>query len=207
MSLDVAIDLENSSALLGLSRLHREQLPYAQALALTRTAQVAQRAEKTALPSRFEIRSNYLERGIRIQAATKRRPEAVVFWRGAGGSSGQGFATALARQETGGIKRPKGRAIALPRGIQRGSGGRITKANRPAGLLSRKRVFIRDVKGGAAILRRVGRGRPRLLYFLTRRPAKIEARFEFRATAREAAAKAYPKEFGRAFARAIATRK
>lgn len=207
MGLDATIDLENSSALLALSDLSRKQLPFAQALALTRTAQAAQRKIKGGLPGRFNIRNNFVERGVRIKAATKRKTEAVVFWRAPGGASRRGFAEALARQETGGIKRPAKRTIALPRGVKRGAGGRITKSNQPGRLLERKNVYIADVRGGAAIFRRVGRGRPKLLYFLTRRPAKVEARFEFRETATSVARRVYPKEFGKAFARALATRK
>lgn len=202
------IDLENSSALLGLSNLKRKQLPFAQALALTRTAQAAQRKIKAGLSDRFEIRNNFIERGVRIQAATKRRTQAAVFWRAPGGASRRGFADTLARQETGGIKRPRKKTIALPRGIKRGAGGRITKGNQPGRLLERKNVFIAEVRGGAAILRRVGKsGRPKLLYFLTPRAARIKERFEFRETATRVASRVYRREFGKAFARALATKK
>ena len=49
----------------------------------------------------------------------------------------------------------------------RRSGTREQALGKKGVVLERKNVFIRKVSGGAAIFRRVGRGRPRLLYFLT----------------------------------------
>ena len=107
------------------------------------------------------------------------------------------------------MKPPRGAALAIPRQVKRTGRGLISKQNRPSALLKRKRVFVEDVKGGTAgaIVQRVNRTTTRILYYLTRKPAKIRPRFRFRETARDAARKAYPKEFGRAFAQAIATRR
>jgi len=211
VTLSATIDLENSSALLGMDRLRRSQLPFAQALALTRTAQEAQRAEKAEIPSRFEVRNTYLERGVRIQAATKRRPQSAVFWRAPGGASRRGFADTLARQETGGLKRPRKRMIAIPRQVKRGKSGRITKRNQPAAVLDRKRTFVAPLGHGGdlGIYERVGkRRRPiRLLYHLTPRTLRVEERWRFVETAEATARKVYPKEFGKAFAKALATRR
>ena len=205
MGLDATIDLELSSAMLALDDARRNQIPFATALALTKTAQSAQKRIRRELPERFTIRNRFLERNVRIQAATKRRPEAAILWKPP--ASRSSFSKALALQETGGTRKPKGRTIALPRGVKRGKGGTIGKAQRPARVLQRKNVFIQDAKGGAAIFRRVGRGRPRLLYYLTRRPARIDARWEFRETARDEARRVFKREFGRAFARALASRR
>lgn len=205
--LETTIDLEVSNALLALSDLKRRQLPFATALALTRTAQAAQREIRAQLPSRFTIRNAYVERGVRIQAATKRRPQAVVFWRAPGGSARRSFAEALARQEEGGKKQPRARHLAIPRGVIRGAGGTITKAKRPEALLRQKRVYVTEVRGGAGIFQRVGKSRPRLLYFLTPRTARIEPRWAFKDTAQRVARRVYRREFGRAYARALATRR
>ncbi len=89
----------------------------------------------------------------------------------------------------------------------RRSGTREQALGKKGVVLERKNVFIRKVSGGAAIFRRVGRGRPRLLYFLTPQSARIEERFDFRSTARDVARRVYKREFGRAFAKALATRK
>ncbi|MCB9725375.1 MAG: phage tail protein [Spirochaetaceae bacterium] len=205
MAIHATIDLETSSALNALRRLQREQIPYATAVALTRTAQAAQKAIRAGLPNRFKIRNDFIERGVRIQPATKSRPEAAVYWRAPGGASRREFAYSLARQETGGVKRPKRRHLALPRGVKRTTGGRIPKSQRPAQALKRRNVFVVDAGRGQAIMRRVGRGTPRLLYYLHPGAARVSPRFRFVETAEDVARRVYPKEFGRAFAKALAT--
>lgn len=212
MTFSPVIDLENSSALLGLERARRDQLPFATALALTRTAQEAQEAERDEIPRRFETRGTYLERGVRIKAATKRAPQAAVFWRAPGGAARRSFADTLARHETGGVKAPRGRALAIPVAEpRRTKGGKIRKAALPAALLKRKRTFVAPFNRGAdaGIFQRVGKRRYpiRLLYHLTSETVRIRERWEFVDTARELARREYPKQFGKAFAKAIATRR
>ncbi len=215
---DLSIDLELSSALHGLDDLRRRQIPYATALALTRTAQAAQSEIRGKLPERFTIRSPFTERGVRIQAATKIRPEAVVYWKGPENSR---FGLSLARQEVGGAKRPYSRAIkqsakvhgrayvALPRDVKRGAKGIIPRSQRPGEVLKRKRVFVKEEPGrGAVIMQRGAKGAaPRVLYYLDPRPARIKPRFGFRKTAEEVARRVFKREFGKAFAQAIATRR
>lgn len=203
---DLRIDLETSPALNALSDLKRSQIPFATALALTRTAQHAQREVVRQLPERFTIRSPFIARGVRVQPATKASQESAVYWRGPNGSR---FGETLARHETGGTKRPANRYLALPRNVSRGAGGRIPKGQRPAAVLKRKRVYAQELANGAkAIYQRGPKGSPpRLLYYLTPRPARIAPDFRFRETAREAAQRVFRKEFGRAFAKAIASRR
>lgn len=208
---DLRIDLELSPTLRALDDLKRKQIPFATALALTRTAQHAQREIKRDLPRRFELRSPFVERGVRIEAATKAKLEAAVLWRGPQGSK---FGLSLARQETGGSKRPYSRAIpggylALPRDVKRDGRGIIPRSQRPGALLKRKRVYIQQDAGrGAAIMQRGTKGAPPvMLYYLEKRPARIKPRFHFRETAVAAARKVFKKEFGKAFAKAIASRR
>ena len=205
MGFHARIDLENSDALLALDDLRRRQLPFAQALALTRTAAKAQKKIRRDLPDRFTLRNKYVSTGVRMEKATKKRPEAAVFWRGRKGRSK--FGDQLALQATGGKKSPRGRTIALRRGAKRGKGGTTPLSQQPAALLKKKNVFIKDVRGGAGILQRVRGGRPRLLYFLKRGAVNIPKRWEFRETVRDEAQRIYRKEFGRAFAKALATGK
>lgn len=204
-----SIDLENSDALLALSDLQRKQLPFAQRLALTRTAQAAQREIKKELPGRFTLRSNFVERGVKVQASTKRSPEAAVFWRAPGGPARRAFAEPLARQEEGGIKSPRKKFLAIPRKVKRGKGGRITKSNLPSNVLKRKRVFIGKTRTAKTlgIYERGAKARYpiKILYLLTPRAVVIDERFEFVATAELTARRVYKKEFGKAFAKALAT--
>lgn len=204
----ITIDLQLSPALQALSDLKRKQLPFATAVALTKTAQAAQKTIRAQLPDRFTIRSPFVERGVRIEAATKAKQEAAVLWRAPGGSDRRGFAKYLARQEVGGVTDPRGRYTALPRKVKRGAKGLIGKANRPSALLKRKTVFIDENGRNAAIYQRVGKkAPPRLLYYLTEKPARYKPRWQFRETAMNEARKVFKREFGKAFAKALATRR
>lgn len=200
---EITIRLDVSPAVKALDDLKRKQIPIALAQALTRTAQAGQAEIRRDLPSRFTIRSPFIARNVRIEAARKSDPVAAVFWRGPQGSR---FGETLARHEVGGKKHPQRRYLAIPRGVKRGSGGKIPKSQRPGALLKRKRVFTQEVAGGKAVFRRESKGRnPTLLYFLTPRPANIVDRFEFKAQAERVARAVFRKEFGRAFAKAIRT--
>lgn len=203
---ELTIDLEISSALQGLSELKRKQIPFATAVALTRTAQRAQGEIRRELPHRFEIRSPFIERGVRIEAATKTKQEAAVLWRGPAGSK---FGLSLARQETGGTKSPARRWLAIPRDVKRNARGIIPKSQRPGALMKRKRVFIKEDPGrGAVIMQRQPKGAPPIvLYYLEPRSVKIRPRFGFRETAEGLARRVWRQEFGQAFAKALATRR
>ena len=62
-----------------LSRLQKQQLPFATALALTRTAQILQKAEKANLKAVFPTETPFTEKGISMKAARKDDLDAVVF--------------------------------------------------------------------------------------------------------------------------------
>jgi len=213
LSLNADIEFERRDALLALEALHSDQIPFAEALALTRTAQRAQRVQKKAIPRRFETRNNFVQRGVRIEPGEKRDPRrsASVFWQ-AHDESRRDFAENLARQETGGTKKPRKRYLAIPRQVKTSKGGKILKRDLPSRALKRKNVFIAntrtlDTKG---IYERTGGGRLkplRMLYFLTPRDAKIGERFLFIETTEREARAAYAKEFRKAFAKARRTSK
>lgn len=206
---DLRIDLELSPTLNSLDDLRRNQIPFATALALTRTAQHAQAEVKRGLPHRFKIRNAFVERGVKIDRATKASQEAAVYWR-APVASRRGFAQSLARQETGGVKTPAKKWLAVPqKGVKRTGGGMIPKRMQPAAALKQRRTFVApNQSGGQTIYRRTSKRRYPIvaLYTLTER-AKVEGAFEFVPTAREAARHVFKKEFGRAFAKAIASRR
>lgn len=165
--------------------LEKRQLPFSAALALTRLAQAAQQEVRFGLPSRFKLRSSWVQQGVRITPARKSdwpHTQATV-------GSRDPF---MVLQETGGTKRPRhAEALALPgkqeEGMLRGAGGRIPKGRRPRALLRKRRYFfqlIRDVqssnRGMRAILQRAGASRYPLRVVYVFRPAgKIRARFGF----------------------------
>ncbi len=223
------IELSHDSTFLSalMNRLP-EQLPYATALALTRTAQDAQAEIKRGLPRRFKLRNRWVEQGIRVKAARKGpAPEAVVHSR-------DGF---MFLQEVGGTKLPHGRALAIPGHEQPDyvAGRSIRKANRPRALLAKPAHFVAPLRHGSkqlGIFQRMGRKRTRptkynkvtwrkagrsggrygvarerqpirLHYILSAR-ASVEARFEFKATVHLVARRNIGFRFREALAEALA---
>jgi hypothetical protein len=65
----VTVDSHEFARQMGL--FGRDQIPYASAVALTRTAQEAQKAVRANLPKKFIIRNNWTQKGIRMQSAKK----------------------------------------------------------------------------------------------------------------------------------------
>lgn len=205
---DLKIDLELSPALRALDDLRRRQIPFATALALTRTAQAAQRELRSDLPHRFDIRNDYLSRGTVIQSATKATQEAAVYWRAPGGESRRSFAKLLSRQEVGGTTRPKGRHTAIPVNVKRTGGGLIPSRSKPRAILARKGGFVRPIAGGEGIFQRTSRkAKPILRYALREEPLRYAPRWDFRGTASDVARRVFAREFSAAFAKALATRR
>ncbi|MCP3916157.1 MAG: hypothetical protein GY711_11425 [bacterium] len=157
--------------------LRRKQVPFATALALTRTAQDAQAAAKRRMQKVFTLRSKWAEGGVRIRRAEKRdwpNTRAVV-----------GHLDAMfVLHETGGIRRPRsGHRFAIPtRAVRRTKTGKISKARRPSHVIA-SGAFVE----GRRIRRKTRRStkastqanRLTTLYFL-RRQVRIRARLRFR---------------------------
>ena len=76
--MDVSIKVDISGALAQLQRVRNDQIPFATALALTRTAQSARDAVKSKLPSQFRLRNTWTEQGVKAIMATKGNPVAYV---------------------------------------------------------------------------------------------------------------------------------
>lgn len=198
MTIDATIDATIPDLERKLSALARSQVPFATALALTMTAVDARDQVREELPRRFTIRRPWVSRGIRTSRATKRRPEAAVWSRD----------EFMIAQETGATRRPRGRSIALPRGIRRNVRQVVPRSRRPRRILENPRTFIAPLRGGdRGIFRRRGRkGRaPELLYRLESGAVRIRPRWEFEETVDQVVARRFERNFGRALARAIAT--
>jgi hypothetical protein len=131
----------------------RKQVPFATALALTMTAKDAQTDVRGALGDSFTIRSKYVERGIRIKAATKRDLTAEIGSR----------ADFMRAQAEGGIKEPRGgrAGIAIPLDGARPTPTTMTPRSKwPGALMRRKkdRHWVMDIKGRPTLVRAVGEG-------------------------------------------------
>jgi hypothetical protein len=152
----------------------RRHVPFAIARALTMTAKDAQVDVREELPRRFTIRNNWVPNGIRIKPATKTAPEAIV-------GSLEPF---MARQETGGRKKPRSSSrIAVPVNARRNKRAIIPKGQRPGALKGKPKVFLVKTPSGAGILRRLGKKRypVQILYWL-KRGVQVKPRFGFQQT-------------------------
>lgn len=189
-----------------LDEVRRSQLPFAAAVALTRTARDARDAVKEVMPRKFTLRSQWLQRGVQSTRAEKTdwpNPQASVIagWHPKYNRTDDH----LALHELGGIKRSRdGGTLAIPtRAIRRSKSGKITKANRPKRLIASGKAWPTDE---AIVRKRTKRNRLATLYW-RRTEAKIKPRFDFQQTVNKAFADNYKRRFFVAMAEAVRTRK
>lgn len=127
-----------------------KQFTFALSRALNSTAKLAQAATKAAIQSTFTVRNNWLNSpvGPKVLYATKTDLSAAVVMKG-------GF---LNLHETGGIKLPSGRFLALPtRNVKRNKRDIVTRSNRPTQL---KNTFIGTGKSGRKVIyQKIGKGK------------------------------------------------
>lgn len=130
---------------IALSKLAKDQLPFATAVALTRCAVDARDAERKILNRRFTLRSRKrVEGGIQINRAEKKdwpKCKAEVGLKD----------EFMARHVTGGEKTPKpGRKhVAIPtRLVERGPSGGVINRLKPKTVIDRPGGFVADAKGG-----------------------------------------------------------
>jgi len=132
--LDLRIKVDAAAAARQVKDIAQNQIPFTTALALTRTAQKAQKAVQKSLPALFIIRrGSWALGGVRIEAATKRMLTAAV----------KDINPYMGLQETGGTKFPMGKNIAVPlRGARASRRSLISEQNKPRQLLDSGRGFI-----------------------------------------------------------------
>lgn len=117
------------------------------AVGLTKTAKASQAASIAAVKSTFTVRGNWLQPsnkfGIRITPATPEKLESAV----------RTAADWLATHETGGERKPRGSAFAVPtENIRRNQRQIIPKAQRPKGL---KNTFVIQTRKGPVLFQRL----------------------------------------------------
>ncbi|MBW6399994.1 hypothetical protein KPL78_19190 [Roseomonas sp. HJA6] len=117
----------------------RKQLPFAAALALTRTAGLGRDEVIRGMPQTFDRPTPFTMRGITIISARKTRLEARVLVKDL-------QAEYLRLQEQGGLRQPKKRALIIPHGVALNEFGNIP--NRALQRLKRKKsTFVGKVRG------------------------------------------------------------
>lgn len=185
-----------------------DQMPFAMARALTRLAQDAQTEVRRGLPQRFTIRNKFVQGGIRITSANKRKLESSVY-------SKDDF---MGRQEEGGSKRAKGQNLAIPassRGtthVRKGknASGVIDRSLKPGKLTDKKLYFKGTVGNIYGIWKRTGQAdgkgwpRPHLNLMYTLTPiSRVKPRFNFESTVRRTARDRMARQMELAMAEAL----
>lgn len=191
----------------GLTNIQKQQVPFATARALTRTAQACQKDIGEAIPKIFNTTKKWWLKqqptGVKITPAKKADLEAVVYTRAY-------FANL---QEKGGIKTPyQGGGILVPT-------ENVPKYGRKSGgaakLIAGKKIMRRGGKPGGSpfltmksghkgIFRRKSKKAVELLYTLVPR-ASIAAHFGFAAMAYQSALKHFKDEFYKSLQAALKT--
>lgn len=175
-----------------------KQLPFATALALTSTAKDVKANTEKRLPRVFDRPTPFTKKGVGIYSARKTRLSAKVFMKDA-------QADYLEKQEEGGTRHPKGKALLTP------VGQRLNKyGNMPRGavkrILARSDTFSGTVRGIGGIWQRTRGGGVKLLVAY-RKAAKYTERFGFKDSAYKTTASRFPTQFERAMARALKSKR
>ncbi len=137
--LNISFAAEFQRFALTLNDFGRNQLPFAAALALTRTAEIGRDEVIRGLPQTFDRPTPFTMRGITIISARKTRLEARVLVKDI-------QAEYLRLQELGGTRQPRKSALITPGGIALNQYGNIP--NRGLQRLKRKKTtFVGKVKG------------------------------------------------------------
>lgn len=166
------------------------QLNYAAAVATTRAAKEGQAASISAIRGTFTTRSSWYQPsnqfGVKVKPATKDNLEAEVSTR----------AHWLALHETGGVKRPRGKYLAIPTANARRSNNlAIPRPRRPRNL---RRPFVVKTRSGPVLFERQAGGNIQAMYHLEPR-----ARIRKRSVIIEPVTKVVDRRFGAIFGRAL----
>jgi len=177
--LDISVTLDTSDLERGL-RGFAKQIPFATAMAMTKTAQSARkylrqkmRTEYTIRDKRFMLGS--MRTGGTIRVTPARKQDYPRIWAEVGSID-----EFMARHSTGGVKKPETGVLAIPtKVIRRTKRQKITPAKRPAKLLKKKNFFIGKSKRGTVGVWKSYKKKPPALAYLFKRQARIPATWPF----------------------------
>lgn len=165
------------------------EIPFAIAVALTRTARDARQRLVAELPQHFQIRTPYTEKRLRFKAATKRDLVAEVGH----------FADYMRLQAEGGRKLPRKRAVGVPTAkLRQQSPSGTTTRNLWPSRLTRQGAFTLPTRSGAmALYRRLQDGSLERLYVLAQ-AVDVQARWPFEETVEDVVRERWPINFNEA---------
>ena len=223
----VRLDVDTRKTMNALKGLEKQQFPFAYAMALTETARLARIAVQQRTRQVYDLHGEFIPRGILVENAKKADVK-----RGVGHSAvftSRKITPFMARHETGGLKKPRGTALALPgedikKKKYKTATGRVRSRWRPSVLLAgyssrearrqkqkgriSRKAFVLPAKGTnlPIIARRIRKG-PRgleLLYIL-RKKGRIKPTWGFEDTVRRVVPTVFPKAFDASWRQALAT--
>jgi hypothetical protein len=195
--IDVNFRIDNAGVIGNL----RSQIPFASAVALTKTAKHGQTAVLSKLRENFEIRNNWAEPsskfGVKITPAKKNDLKAEVYTR----------AGWMAKQEAGGTHLPRQKALAVPtENVKRNKKQIIPRAQRPGMLRTQGSFILQTKRGGVIAMRKKVRKRSELTVLYGLEPSvKIKARPFMRVPVESAVDKHLSNEFNKALVTALKT--
>jgi hypothetical protein len=175
----------NATAFVRNMRRHRNNIAFAQVVALTKTAKAVAGDVSRSFERTLDRPTPFTKKSMGTSPATKQRPVARVFVK-------RIQAEYLRLQETGGTRRPVRRAILMPAAIRLNRYGNIARGAIRR-LLARPDTFSDTIGGTAGIWQRSKAGRLKLLVRYEDR-ATYRPRLQFRATVRRSALKHYPRQ-------------
>lgn len=180
----------------GLNDFARRQVPFATAQALSRTAEDVHKNTVRSLSRRFDRPTPFTLRGPTVRRARKTRLVASVFFK----DIQAGY---LELEETGGVRRPKGRALLIPIGTRLNKYGNMprTAVRR---LLARPDTFSGTIRGIGGIWQRKKDGRLKLLVAYEPK-ASYRPRLHFARDAEKTTRAQFPVHFAREFDKALRT--
>ncbi len=213
--MEIRVTVESAGVERHLLELRRDQVPFATSLALNNTGKAVQSAQQETIRRNFKIRRTWVLQGVKIaRFSTKARLVVTIMI-----DRARDF---LDKFEEGGIKRPRGKHLAIPNEVRRTKSDIVGKAQRPRsfGFVffgrgtkatiykgNRRTFLMAKPDGSGGIFQRVGRrggSRLKKLYSFTR-DARIAPMLHFHDVARRVVSRVFPEEFRKAFAQALAT--
>lgn len=199
-----AVNIDISGTVADLDRIHRQQLPFAVASALTKTVQDAQYSIRKRMFSVFTIRNSFTQAGIVITPATKTNWYAEVIAR-------PWYLGGVGGQEEGGERVPHNGhnylAVPLRDNLGVSKSALIPTHLRPKNLMKSGLGFIITLKDGRKfIFMRTGQGHFDIkpVYVLIHE-ALVKPVLEMEKTVLETVQKMFEMRFNEAMAGAVAT--
>lgn len=183
------IKVDPGPALKLLDDVAKKQLPFACSLALNRASEKARDKFLQELPGRLTLRTSWWKPknkfGFNIKNSNKHNLVTSIYTR----------APWMTLQETGGIRTPQKKTLAVPHSnVKRTKRDLISKANKPAGI---KNKFIKEVNGKPFLFKRLKKS-IRLMYNLIP-SARIKPVLQFKDTISREVNRVFPDEFNKAF--------